>query len=149
MKQWRNTGDVVNWLNNIKDKTSLTMICFDICNFYPSISSSLLQKSPTFASQYTNITEEEIHIITHTKKKTLYKDGNPWAKKSSDFDLTMGSFDGAEVCELVGLYLLSRLQHLAMNVGLYRDDGLAMTNKPPRAVENMKKKCAGYLKTTA
>ena len=46
----------------------------------------------------------------------------------------MGSFDGAEVCELVGLYLLSQLQHLAMNVGLYRDDGLAITNKRPRAV---------------
>ena len=61
-------------------------------------------------------------------------------KKSSDFDVTMGSFDGAEVCELVGLYLLSQLQHLAMNVGLYRDDGLAITNKRPRAVENMKKK---------
>ena len=146
MKQWRNTGDVVNWFNNIKDKTSQTMICFDICDFYPSISSSLLQKSLTFASQYTNITEEEIHIITHTKKTTLYKDGNPWTKKSSDFDVTMGSFDGAEVCELVGLYLLSQLQHLAMNVGLYRDDGLAITNKRPRAVENMKKEMCQIFK---
>ena len=52
----------------------------------------------------------------------------------------MGSFDGAEVCELVGLYLLSQLQHLVMKVGLYRDDGLAITNKPPRRVENMKKR---------
>ena len=69
IKQWRNTGDVVNWFKNIKNKTSLTMIIFDIYDFYPSISSSLLQKSLTFASQYTNITEEEIHIITDTKKK--------------------------------------------------------------------------------
>ena len=150
MKQWRNTGDVIHWFSDIKDKTSQTMICFDICDFYPSISSSLLQKSLTFASQYTNITKEEIHIITHTKKKnkktTLYKDGNPWTKKSSDFDVTMGSFDGAEVCELVGLYLLSQLQHLAMNVGLYRDDGLAITNKRPRAVENMKKEMCQIFK---
>ena len=146
MKQWRNTSDVVNWFNNIKDKTSQTMICFNICDFYPSISSSLLQKSLTFASQYTNITEEEIHIITHTKKTTFYKDGNPWTKKSSDFDVTMGSFDGAEVCELVGLYLLSQLQHLAMNVGLYRDDGLAITNKRLRAVENMKKEMCQIFK---
>ena len=28
-----------------------------------------------------------------------------------------------------------------MNVGLYRDDGLAVTNKSPRAVENMKEMC--------
>ena len=44
----------------------------------------------------------------------------------------MGSFDGAEVCELVGLYLLSQLQHLDMNVGLYRDDGLAVTKLSPQ-----------------
>ena len=39
----------------------------------------------------------------------------------------MGSFDGAEVCELVGLYLLDKLSKLLGkdNVGLYRDDGLA------------------------
>ena len=55
---------------------------------------------------------QEKHIITHTKKTTLYKDGNPWEKKSSDFDVTR---------KLVGLYLLSQLQHLAMNVGLCRD----------------------------
>ena len=38
----------------------------------------------------------------------------------------MGSFDGAEVCELVGLYLLDKLSKLLGkdNVGLYRDDGL-------------------------
>ena len=79
----------------------------------------------------------DTHYYTH-QKKNLYKDGNPWTKKSSDFDVTMGRFDGAELCELVGPYLLSQLQHLAMNVGPYRDDGLAITNKPPRAVENMK-----------
>ena len=58
-------------------------------------------------------------------------------KKSSGFDVTMGIFDGAEVCELVGLYLLSQLQHLAMNVGLCRDDGIANTNKPLEAVEKL------------
>ena len=38
----------------------------------------------------------------------------------------MGSFDGAETCELVGSFLLSQFQHLNINVGLYRDDGLAI-----------------------
>lgn len=66
--------------------------------------------------------------------------GNTWCKKRSTFDVTMGSFDGAETCELVGLYLLSQLQHLNIDVGLYRDDGLAVTKQRPRDVELKKKK---------
>ena len=50
-------------------------------------------------------------------------------KKDDDlFDVTMRSLDGAEVCELVGLYLLSKLDPLigsSGSTGLYRDDGLA------------------------
>ena len=43
----------------------------------------------------------------------------------------MGSFDGMEVCELVGLYLLNMIKPLlgSSNVGLYRDDGLAIVHK--------------------
>ena len=43
----------------------------------------------------------------------------------------MGSFDSAEVCELVGLYLLNKIKPLldSNNVGLYRDDGLAIVHK--------------------
>ena len=36
-------------------------------------------------------------------------------------------------------FLLSQLQHLNINVGLYRDDGLAITNASPRDTENIKK----------
>ena len=43
--QWKNTNDVINWFNAIKDKSNYTMICFDTCDFYPSISNTLLQKS--------------------------------------------------------------------------------------------------------
>ena len=40
------------------------------------------------------------------------------------FDVTMGSYDGAEVCELVGLYLLHKLSATVPkeHIGLYRDD---------------------------
>ena len=46
------------------------------------------------------------------------------------FDVTMGSFDGAEICEIVDLYLLDKLSVLQHkeNVGLYRDDGLAVVD---------------------
>ena len=93
-------------------KDNYTMICFDICDFYPSITNTLLQKALNYASKYADISEDQIHLITHTKKTTLYKDGNPWEKTTSAFDVTMGSYDGAEICELVGLYLLSQLQNL-------------------------------------
>ena len=49
-------------------------------------------------------------------------------KDCPKFDVTMGSFDGAEVCELVGLYLLDQLEtNFGKNIfGLYRDDGLGV-----------------------
>ena len=48
----------------------------------------------------------------------------------------MGSYDGAE---LVGSFLPSQLKDLNINVGLYRDDGPAITNATPRDTENIKK----------
>ncbi len=62
---------------------------------------------------------------------------------SSDslFHVTMGSFDGAETCELVGSYLLSQLAaEYGNDIGLYRDDGLAALDKSPREIENIKKR---------
>ena len=50
-----------------------------------------------------------------------------------------GYFDGAETCELVGLFLLSQLTHLDVNDGLYRDDRLATCTKSPKQVETIKK----------
>ena len=40
----------------------------------------------------------------------------------------MGSYDGAEVCELVGVYILSLLANRVDKdyTGLYRDDGLVI-----------------------
>ena len=42
----------------------------------------------------------------------------------------MGCLDGAEVCEIVGLYLLDKVSVLLSkdNAGLYRDDGLGVVN---------------------
>ena len=46
----------------------------------------------------------------------------------STFDVTMGSFDGAQVCELVGLLILVKLgnNYNSEDIGLYRDDGLSV-----------------------
>ena len=71
----------------------------------------------TKISELLNIVVNHFYVITE-----------PWKKKDTDscFDVTMGSYDGAEVCELVGIYLLSLLANIIdkNNSGLYRDDGL-------------------------
>ena len=41
-------------------------------------------------------------------KSTLRHKQQPWQKKGdTTFDITMGSYDGAETCDLVGSFLLS------------------------------------------
>ena len=69
---------------------------------------------------------------------------NQWIKKDGTlFDVTMGSNDGAEVCDLVGLYLLAGLKRKFENLdlGLYRDDGLGIYNDHPGPeAERTKKK---------
>ena len=43
----------------------------------------------------------------HSRKSLLFSNNEIGVKKDNpDFDVTMGSFNRAEVCELVGLYLL-------------------------------------------
>ena len=50
------------------------------------------------------------------------------------FDVTVGSVDEAEVCELVGLLLLLKMKHLfgCKCVLLYGDDGIAVLNNISR-----------------
>ena len=81
----------------------------------------------------------------HASKSFFYRDGEPWIKKSSNslFDVTMGSYDGAEVCEIVGLYLMNDLTKIVSkdDIGLYRDDGLAIVrNKSGPQIEALRKK---------
>ena len=49
----------------------------------------------------------------HCYKSVLFDNETAWTKKnpSNMFDVTMGSFDRAEVCELIGLFLLDNLSH--------------------------------------
>ena len=54
----------------------------------------------------------------------------------------MGSFDGAEICELVGLFLLSTLRDKfkSNDIGLYRDDGLALFKRTSAPQAEIKRK---------
>ena len=140
-KQWQNTGAVINWFKKIENKKNQRFIQFDVVNFYPSISNELMEEAIEWAKNFTQISDKEKKIIMESKKSLIFKNGEPWMKKGgSEFDVAQGSYDGAEACELVGLYILSKLEKLNLNVGIYRDDGLAATSSTPRQVEIMKKK---------
>ena len=101
LNQWKNTQNVIEWFGNIKEKHRHSFISFDIVDFYPSISENLLDQALSWASNLAIITKDEISIIKHARKSVLFNDGKPWTKKDSNslFHVTMGSYDGAEICE--------------------------------------------------
>ena len=135
--QWKSTNATTKWfqerLNEQPNKDKLNFIQCDIVAFYPSISLELLTNSLNWATTFTTITEEEREIIMHSKRSILYFKGTPWVKQDDpDFDIGMGAFDGAECCDIVGLFLLSQMQHLKIAIGLYRDDCLAISSLTKR-----------------
>ena len=113
-------------------------------NFYPSITEKLLKDSIEWARQFLKIEPEDERTILCAKKSLLYNENELWIKKGNcDFDVAQGSFDGAETCELVGLFLLSKISHIKnTNIGIYRDDGLLVTKATPQQAEKIKKEIA-------
>ena len=102
----------------------------DIAEFYPSISEEILDNAILFAQQYIDIPEKDLRVLKHCRKSLLYNDNEPWKKKNTEscFDVTMGSFDGAKICKLVGIHILPLLSNKPdkQSAGLYRDDGLVL-----------------------
>ena len=128
----------------MEDKSQHTFLIFDIVDFYPSISEALLKLSLDYARQFATVSDEDVEIIMHSRKTLLFNNNEPWAKKGDSpmFDVAMGSYDGAEVCELVGLYILYKLTSAYPNgnIGLYRDDGLAVfKNMSARSLDKTRK----------
>ena len=119
-------------------------------DFYPSITKPLLMKAIQWAKKHVDFTQEEIDIILQARSSVLIHQDQPWTKKGEEpFDVTMGAYDGAEVCELVGLYLLSLLAALPYGKAVqYRDDGLMLLRASSRQAEVKKKEVAAILKST-
>ena len=125
-------------------KQTSSFICFDVENFYPSVSSNLFKESIEFAKQFIHISDDDLSITMQARKILLFEGTTTWIKKSGDegFDVPMGCFDGTEICELVGIYIQSKLTNI-MNkddVGLYRDDGLGIFRNISRPEIERKKK---------
>ena len=135
LNMWKSTAAVSDWFTGIERKQECSFICFDIVEFYPSITKDLLDRALDFASGFTPISQKDKEIIFNSRKSMLFGQGREWIKKGTGlFDVTMGCYDGAEVCELVGMFALSRLAKevpAADSIGLYRDVGLGVLRKSP------------------
>ena len=98
--------------------------------FYCSITKAIIDNALSFAKQNKEILDKALWIIKHCRKLLLYLDNEAWKKKNSDncFDVAMGSYDGLEVCQLVGTLILSTFANsiLKRNSGLCRDDSLIL-----------------------
>ena len=143
VNEWKNTANVINWFKKVESKNSHKFLMFDIKDFYPSIKEDLLIEALEFAKQHVTIKSKDRETIFHARKSLLYNEGEPWIKKQSNsFEVTIGSYDGAEVCELIGIFMLSLIgkKYNPNNIGLYRDDGLAVfKNTSGLQSENIKK----------
>ena len=141
LKQWRRTKETRDWFIGLRQKHTLTFLKFDVEAMYPSISEELLSNALEWARTLVEVTEEEVEVINTTKKALLYSEGQPWTKRGEQaFDIPMGSFDGAECCEAVGLYLLHLLQETGVDLGLYRDDLLGVTKLKGRPLDRMRQR---------
>ena len=90
-----------------------------------SINEELLNEALDFADSVTPLSQTNRQILKNARKSLLFSNDATWQKKTGLHDVTMGSYDGCEVCELVGLLLLKEMaQHFPeIDFGLYRDDG--------------------------
>ena len=127
--QWKTTQNVIDYFNNIPNKKVHKFVVFGIKEFYSSIKEQLLKEALDFANSFINIVENDKKIINHARKPLLFNKQQTWIKKESGLlDVTMGAYDGSEVCKLVGSFLLYALslKYNKTNLGLYREVGLAV-----------------------
>ena len=75
---------------------------------YSSISKKPFLKTIRGAQSTTTIEEEVTKTIYHARKSLLFDNSNAWVKNNPEFAMTMGSFDGAELCESRLLDLLTK-----------------------------------------
>ena len=114
LNQRKNSFAVIKWFKNIQNKNNYSYIVFNIENLYPP-----------FFEEICDIQDDNILIIMHARNTSLFSNGEPWVKKDGkeDFDVQMGYYDGADICELIGRYLLYQINNEISkeNIGLFRE----------------------------
>ena len=86
--QWKNSANVIDWFQKKENKNDYVFIKFDIAEFYPPISETILQNAIHFAEYHVQIMDQEKRIIYHCQISLLFDKNEPWKKKDSDSRLT-------------------------------------------------------------
>ena len=95
---------------------------FNIKEFYSSIQEELLNKGLRFVQEHLDMASKDKEFIYHACKSLLFDEKDTQIKKQNGcFDVTMGAYDSAELCELVGTYRLSLIseKYNKNDFGLY------------------------------
>lgn len=79
-------GNNLVWKQKEKNKSSF--MNFHVENFYPSLSIYLFTDAIGCAKAITNIDDDQISIIMHSRKTLLFKNNEPWVKEN--FGIPMG-----------------------------------------------------------
>ena len=98
--------------NNGQNEQQCIFIVFNIESFYPSMSLDLFHKALKFANETRPIADSDLKIMLHSQKTLLFHENEPWIKRKCDdnFDVPLGYLDRAEVCDLTGLSILSKIK---------------------------------------
>ena len=109
INQWKDTNEAIEWLLKIPDKNRYKFAIFDIKDFYLSIAEKLLTNALNFAKETTNMSKEDMQIMYHARKSLLLSNEKHWMKREGNlFDVTMEAYNGAELCKLVGIFMLNK-----------------------------------------
>ena len=125
VNEWKNRTNVITWFKNINNRRLYKFLQFDKNDFYPFIKETLLHEAIQFAKENVLITRKDVEVTFHVQKSVLHNDGETWVKKEGgSFDVTMEAYDGAEVCELIQIYVIfnrkkARLGYIEMTVQPY------------------------------
>lgn len=96
-----------------------------------------------FAKIDVNIIQKDIEVIFHSIKSLLHNNGSK--RKETVLLLLFGAYDGAEICELTGIFLMTLIgkKYDSENIRLCRDDGLDPNWKKLKNTQRKysKKKC--------
>ena len=78
------------------------------------------QRDHLVVQKHRKQTEANIYCICYQRFLSC-----KWMKKDGLFNVTMGAYDEAEVCELVGIFSLDKIsvKYEKNSIGLYHDNG--------------------------
>lgn len=126
------------------NKNRKVFIKYDIKDFYLSITENILLDALMFAKSFVCLNPDHIALILHCRKSVLFHGGEAWINKSDtgNFDVLEGSFDRTEVAELIGIFILNKINKIVHidDHGLYRDNGLIVAPENKRSSDPPPKK---------